>query len=82
MEPLDGFKRRRVDAYVLHPGDEVEGVAAMFALAETVPDVFADAHPELRRVAAFVNGTRPAQAVSAFLELVRADRNARALAPW
>ena len=42
----------------------------MLAFAETIPDVFADAHPELRRVAAFVDRTRAAQAVSAALELV------------
>src|ERR1035437_10175905 len=54
-KPLDGFEGCRVDARVLHPGNEVQDVAAMFAFAETVPDVFTDAHPELRRVAAFVN---------------------------
>ena len=60
-----------MDAHVVHPGDEVEGVAAVLALAETIPDVFADAYPELRRVAAFVDRTRAAQAVCAPLELVQ-----------
>src|ERR1035441_146766 len=64
-KPLDGFEGRRMDACVLHPGDEVQEVAAVFALAETVPDVLTDAHSELCRVAAFVNRTRPIQAVSA-----------------
>ena len=69
-KPLDGFEGCRVDARVLHPGDEVQDVAAVFAFAETVPNVLADAHPELRRVAAFVNRTRPIQAVSASFEPV------------
>jgi hypothetical protein len=60
-----------MDADVFHLGDEVENVSAMFALAETVPDIFAEAHPELRRVAAFVNRTRPAKAVSAAFEPVK-----------
>ena len=60
-----------MNAHVLHPGDEVEGVPAVLALAETVPDIFADADPELRRVAALVDGTRPAQAVGAPFELVQ-----------
>src|SRR5712692_5770755 len=64
MEPLDGLHGRRMDGDLLHPGDKVEGVAAMFAFAETVPDVFGDTHPELCWIAAFVNRTRPAQAVS------------------
>src|ERR1035437_5223969 len=61
-KPLDRFESRRMDARVLHLGDEVQDVAPVFALAETVPDVLADAHPELCRVAAFVNRTRPIQA--------------------
>ena len=71
MEPFNGFERRRMNAHVIHPGDEVEGVAAVLALAETIPNVFADAHPKLRRVAAFVNRTRAAQAVAAPFELVQ-----------
>src|ERR1043166_443206 len=69
-EPLDGLERRRVDRDVLHPGDEVEGVATSFALAETVPDVFGYADPELGRVAALVDRTRTAEAVSVSLEAV------------
>jgi hypothetical protein len=42
----------------------------MLAFAETVPDVFAQTHPELRRIAAFVDGTRTIEAVSAPFELV------------
>ena len=60
-----------MDAHVLHPGDEVEDVAAVLALAEAIPDVLADAYPELCRVAAFVDRTRAAQAVCAPLELVQ-----------
>jgi hypothetical protein len=60
-----------MNAHVVHLGDEVEGVAAVFALAETIPDIFADADAELRRVAAFVDRTRAAQAVTAPLELVQ-----------
>jgi len=60
-----------VNAHVFHPGDEVEDVPAVLALAETIPDVFAYAYPKLRRVAAFVNWTRAAQAVAAPLELVQ-----------
>src|ERR1035441_2204525 len=56
-KPLDGFEGRRMNACVLHLGDEVQDVAAMFAFAETVPNVLADAHSELCRVAAFVNRT-------------------------
>ena len=70
-EPFDGLQGRRVDAHVFHPGDEVQDVAAVFALAETVPDVFADAHPELRRVAAFVDRTRTVKLSAAPLELVK-----------
>ena len=43
----------------------------MLALAETIPDVLAYAYPKLRRVAAFVDRTRAAQAVAAALELVQ-----------
>src|ERR1017187_2754109 len=69
-KPLDGFEGRRMDACVLHPGNEIQDVASVFALAETVPDVLTDAHAELCRVAAFVNRTRPIQAVSASFEPV------------
>src|ERR1019366_3038817 len=58
-KPFYGFDGRCMNARVLHPGDEVQDVAAVFALAETVPDVLAHAHPELGRVAALVNRTRP-----------------------
>src|ERR1035438_8361546 len=37
-KPLDGFEGRRMDACVLHPGNEIQDVAAVFALAETVPE--------------------------------------------
>src|ERR1035437_2556133 len=69
-KPLDGFEGCRMNACVLHPGDEVQDVAAVFALAETVPDVLTDTHPELCRVAALVNRTRPIQAVSTSYEPV------------
>ena len=61
----------RHNQVTLHPGDEVESVSAMLALAETIPDVFADANAELCRVAAFVDRTRAAQTVCAPLELVQ-----------
>ena len=70
IEPFDGFQRRRMDAHVLHLGDEIEDVAAMLAFRKAIPDVLADAHPELRRVAALVDRARPVQAVGAALELV------------
>ena len=70
VEPFDGFERRRMDAHVFHLGDEVENVAAVLALAETIPDVFADADAELRRVAAFVNRAWTTQTIRAALELV------------
>jgi hypothetical protein len=43
----------------------------VLALAETIPDVFADADTELRRVAAFLDRTRAAQTVCAPLEPVQ-----------
>ena len=52
-----------MDADIFHFGDEVQDVAAVFALAETIPNVFAEADAELRRVAALVNRTGPAEAV-------------------
>jgi hypothetical protein len=70
MKPLNGFVGCGENAHVVHPGNEVQDVATVLAFAEAIPDVFADAHPELRRVAAFVNGTRTAQAVGAPFELV------------
>jgi hypothetical protein len=60
-----------VNAHAVHSGNEVQGVAAVFAFAEAIPDVFGETHPKLRGVLAFVNGTRPAQAVSAPFELVK-----------
>ena len=60
-----------MNAHVLHLGDEVEGVAAVLAFAETIPNVFAYAYPKLCRVAAFVDRTWAAQAVAAPLELVQ-----------
>lgn len=71
MKPLDGFDCRRVNAHILHPCDEVQGVAAMFALAETIPCVFADADTELSRIAAFVDRAWTAQPVSAPFEFVQ-----------
>src|SRR5205807_737289 len=70
MKPLDRLKGRRVDADLFHLGNEVENVAAALAFAETVPDIFADAHPKLGGIGSPMNGTRPAQAVSGFLEPV------------
>ena len=59
-----------MDANFFHCGNEVEGIAAAFALAETIPDIFGATDAELGRVAALVDGTRPVQAVGAALELV------------
>src|ERR1043166_1078244 len=70
-EPFNGLQSCRVDGHVLHPGNEVQDIAALLAVAETVPDVFTDTDPELCRVRAFVNRTRPTQAVSASFELVK-----------
>ena len=39
----------------------------MLALAEAVPDIFADTDPELRRVGAVVNGAAAGKAVAAAL---------------
>src|ERR1051325_4759952 len=71
MKPFNGLESRCVNGDVLHPSNKVERVAAMLAFTETVPDVFTDAHPELRRIAAFVDRTRPTQAVSAPFEPVQ-----------
>jgi hypothetical protein len=49
--------------FVVKLGDEVEDVSAVFAFAETMPDILADAHPELRRVAASMDRTRALQAI-------------------
>ena len=70
MKPVYGSKSSRVDAYAFHSGNEVEHVAALFAFAETVPDIFADADTKLGGIASAVNGARSAQAVSGFLEPV------------
>jgi hypothetical protein len=43
----------------------------MLAFAETIPDVLAEADAELRRVAAFVDGTGAAQTVGAPFEPVK-----------
>ena len=51
-------------------GDEVEDVTAASTLSETIPDVLAQAHPELRRIRAFVNRAGTGEAVTASLELV------------
>ena len=59
-----------MDAHVIHLGDEVQDIPAVFALAETVPDVLADTDPELRRIAPLVDGTRTIQTVRPALELV------------
>ena len=59
-----------MDAAFLHFLDEVEDVAAMLALAETIPEVLAEAHPELGRVAALVDRARPIQAVARAFELI------------
>src|SRR5437667_12065255 len=70
-EPFHGFESRRMKAHAFHERDEVEDVAAPFAFAEAVPDIFAYAHPELSRVLAFMNWAPPAQAISGFLEPVK-----------
>ena len=43
-------------------------VPAAFALAETIPDILAEAYSELRWVLSLVDGTGTAQAVSAPFE--------------
>jgi hypothetical protein len=70
VEPFDGFERRRVDAHFFHLGDEIEDVPAVLAFLKQFQMFFADADAELRRVAAFVDGTRAVQAVGTALELV------------
>ena len=70
MEPFDGFQGRRVDAHVLHLGDEIEDIPAMLAFRKAVPNILADAHSKLRRIAASVDGARAVQAVGSTLELV------------
>src|ERR1035437_7299408 len=69
MKPFNGLVSCCENAHVVHPGNEVQDIAAMLAFAETIPNVFADTHPELGRVAALVDRTRAAQAVAAALEL-------------
>jgi len=59
-----------MDGRFFHFGDEVEDVPAVLAFAEAVPDVLAETHPELRWVAAFVDGARAVQAVGTALELL------------
>jgi hypothetical protein len=60
-----------MNTHVIHPGDEVEDIAAVLALAKTIPNIFAYAYPKLRRVVPFVDWTRAAQAICAPLELVQ-----------
>ena len=60
-----------MNAHVVHTGDEVEGVAAMLAGAETIPDVLGGADAELRGVAPFVDRARPIQAFAGAFELVQ-----------
>src|SRR6202012_4493982 len=69
-EPFNGFERRRVDAHLLHLGDEIERIPAVLALGKAVPDVLADADAELRRIAALVDRARAVQAVAGAFELV------------
>jgi NAD(P)-dependent dehydrogenase (short-subunit alcohol dehydrogenase family) len=59
-----------VNVHILHPRYEVENITAAFTLTETVPDIFAHAHPELGRVLALVNGAGTAQAIPAPFEPV------------
>ena len=70
IEPFDGLDGGAVNAHVFHPRNEIENVAAAFALAETIPDILAQAHPKLGRVLAFVDRTGTAQAVAASFESV------------
>src|ERR1035437_1592808 len=60
MKPFNGLVSCCENAHVVHPGNEVQDIAAMLAFAETIPNVFADTHPELGRVAALVDRTRAA----------------------
>ncbi len=71
LKPFHCLERGGVNRDVLHFCDEVERVAAVFAFAETVPNVLADAHPELRGVVSLVNGAWTAQVVPAAFELVQ-----------
>jgi hypothetical protein len=69
-KPFNGLVGGGMNADVLHFSDEVEGVATMFTFAETVEDIFAGADAELRRVAAFMNGTWAGQTIATAFELV------------
>ena len=70
MKPFDGFEGRCVNGDIFKFGDEVQDIAAMFALAEAIPNIPIRFDAKLCRIRASVNGTRTAQAVSASLELV------------
>jgi hypothetical protein len=59
-----------MNAYILHPGDEIEDIAAAVAVTETVPYILTEAYTKLRGIAAFVNGTGATQAISASFEFV------------
>jgi hypothetical protein len=59
-----------VNGTIFHLGNEVEGVAAVLALAETIPDIFFSIHAELGFVRAFVDGAGTGQAVAAAFESV------------
>ena len=39
MKPFNRFQGRGKDAHFFHLDDEVQDIAAMFAPAETIPDV-------------------------------------------
>ena len=71
VEPFARFKRGIVDRAIFFLGDEVEGVAAVFAFAETVPDIPVSLDAELRGIAAVVNRTRTAEAVALAFEGVK-----------
>ncbi len=47
VESLDGLLGRRVGTDTFLAGDEIEDVAALMTLSEAVPEVLADADPEL-----------------------------------
>ena len=50
------------------PGATVEGIAAAFACAETVPTILRETHPELRGILPVVKRAWPAEAVTAAFE--------------
>jgi hypothetical protein len=57
-----------VNGQIFHPANEVERIATVLALAETIPQIFFQIHPELCLVRAFVDGAWAGQVVSTAFE--------------